>query len=146
MFKEITNEFVCHYQANGRQFKAWVNARVEEQLVLFTQWAFSKRAVQKAIAQSITCSTPIGKMLNEHIEDRMDNSTEVDADNVRGLDRYIESAMDDFVQHNLEDAINEHLNYDKVAEAVVENPDFQEEMTKAAVEASIKEFIDRLKQ
>lgn len=151
MFREIAKaaqyDLACAYQTNVQHAKAWLNARVEERLVMFTQWAFSKRAVQRAIAQSITCSTPIGHMLNEHIEDRMDsNSTEVDADNVRGLERYIESSLEDFVRNNIEDAINEHLDYDKLSEAVVENPDFQEELTKLAAEASIKRMIELLQQ
>ena len=137
----------CAYQTKVQHVKAWADARIEEQLVLFTQWVFSKRAVQRAIAESITCSTPIGRMLNEHIESSMDeHSAEVDADNVRGLGSYIESSLEDFVRDNLEDAINEHLDYDKLSEAVVENPDFQEELAKIAVEASIKRMIELLQQ
>ncbi len=152
MLKQIAKaaqyDLAVAFHTRNEHFKAWLHNKVEEQLVLFFQWAFSKNAVQRAVAQTITCDTPIGRMLNSHIDDAVEHgrSEGIDADDVQGLERYVEEtverAISDFSDNSLEDAVMEAIDIDKVAERVSENSDFQEECTKAVLE----EMVSRLKK
>lgn len=139
---------VCAYQAQVQRAKAWIDARVEERLVMSVQWALSKRPVQHAIAHSITCSTPIGRMLNDHIESSMD-SNKVDADNVHGLERAVESTVEDAFNNFEVDADSVKGLDDAIANAIDDalchNKNIAESLSETIGEYVIDELIARLK-
>ncbi|HXQ36083.1 MAG TPA: hypothetical protein VN843_18855 [Anaerolineales bacterium] len=127
--KAIQFELACAYYTHLEQFKGFVNEKIEALLASFFSYAFSKRAVQEAIVAQIHCRTPIGMMLNDHIEEAVStNYIEVEADNVKGLDQAIESHVEDAFRNfevnaddvnGLEDAIMEAIDADKIAEHVM---------------------------
>jgi len=62
-------------------------------LVAFFEWALDKRGVQQAIAAQLSNSTtPLCRVLNDAVQQNMTDIS-VNADDVEGLDRYIEDAI-----------------------------------------------------
>ena len=81
---------------------AWFSALLVRTTARVFSWALSHRAVQKAIVDRISCSTKIGNALNRHVESLIEETDRdgIEADNITGLDRYIESCVDDYWRDN----------------------------------------------
>ena len=110
------------------------DAQVENTLARFIGWAFSKRAVQRAIADKINCQTPIGRMLNDHIES---THREIDADDIDGLDQYIERAVESALD-NLE------IKAEQVSDLAEAIQATMEECTPEVTRVVCQEIIDKL--
>lgn len=118
------------YHMKREQIMRWIDAQIERTLVSFFAYAFSKRSVQNVVAESITCQTPIGRMLNEHIQGSMSS---IDADDICNLGREIERAVDDAMgdrevdvddikdlDRAIEHAVTEALENDEWVDSVVD--------------------------
>lgn len=101
-----------------RDLRNRIDAMLERAVVAFFEWAFSKRAVQWAVAESISCRTPIGQMLNEHISDEIDGA-DLSGTVEREVGDCVESAIDEYFRnYSIEaDRIDQ---LDKVIHDVVE--------------------------
>lgn len=119
-----------------RETKRYLNDQAGQVLAKLFKWAFSHEAVQDAIVKQISCSTPIGQMLNRHIDDCIDHADRqnIDADNVHGLDRYIEDALDSAFQHKVIEA-DDIRGLDRAIEEAVEEAlkDKDEEITEGVI-------------
>jgi hypothetical protein len=115
-------------------FKNHWNRQIEHHLAKLLKWVFSFPNVQMAVAQEISCHTPIGSLLNRHIDDCIEGADRdrVDADDVRGLDRYIEDALDS----NPIDASNVR-DFDQAVEKIIEDAEIDADMVKG-----LNEFVN----
>lgn len=86
-----------------RQFSLarWFSTKVDKFCARIVRWFFSKRAVQKAFIDQVRCETPMGRALNQHIED---NIPEVNAGNIEGLEGEISSVVEDNLRNFTVDA------------------------------------------
>ena len=146
----------AHWLRNKFSPREWISKQIGKALAAVFAWAFSYRTVQKAIVKRISCDTPIGAMLNEHIESHADvesavesaveeafehHKFTVDADDVDGLDRFVESAIEEYAtgsdcQQQIKDAVEEALN-ESLSE-VLSNADGFEDLIVEAIETDAK--------
>jgi hypothetical protein len=116
--------------------KRWFSKKVEHAFVATFTWALSKRSIQRAIVDQFEKrSTPLCDALAHAVEQHMDDNR-VEADDVHGLEGYINNAMDDYMRDFELDA-EDIKGLDKAVEATVEeaveeaiaSSDFQENLT-----------------
>lgn len=92
-----------------------INYKIDLAATKFVAWLISKRAVQHVIADQFASGTPMCRVLTDAVESAV-NGLDIDADDVRGLDRYIESAME-----QLEISVTSVSGLDRAFEDFMEN-------------------------
>lgn len=111
--------------------KQRVNAIIEQKLAAFFGWALSKRAVQEEIADAIQGNTPLCHLIRGVCEDVLDRQREVDVDDITGLERYVEQAIEEAGRDLEIHAENVKDLDDAIAEVINRDEDLQEELTNA---------------
>jgi hypothetical protein len=151
--KSVTSTFTSLPSFN---LSKWIGSKVEAVVVYAVEWAFSKPSVQKAFLENIDCDSPIGRSINRQIEAYVedDRHNGVDADDVTGLDRYIENALENLevemdsvqgLESHVENAIDRAIenltteNIEGFSEAVAEV--MEENLDYAAITKQVTEEI-----
>jgi hypothetical protein len=127
------------------ELKAGLRSRLHRKAADLIGWLFSIREVQEAVAKQINCRTPLGAVLNEHIESAC---SDLSADDINGLEREIDRCVEHSMEHYEFDAGNINGLKDAIEEAVTEavndasnDTEFSDRVAKAAIE----EIVDRLR-
>lgn len=82
--------------------RKWFNRKVDAMAVAFVAWLLSKPAVQNEVAMAFSSGTPMCQVLDRAIDSALeDDRRSVDAEDIHGLDKVIEEA----VERNVEDAL-----------------------------------------
>lgn len=113
-----------------------VNKSIDLVLSAVVKRALSSRRIQNVVVGSVSCSTPIGQALNHHIEGMVEDvDRELDADEVKGLDRFVENSMEDWFRHN-EIEPESIRNFDRAVSESVESAleDNLDDYIKAGIE------------
>jgi hypothetical protein len=99
-----------------------INHWVELKLYRVVAWLFKQDAVQRAIVDQISCTTPLGYLLNRHIDNALsDHQKEIDA--CDGLNREIEDCIERMLDREIEDCIERMLDNFEVDAGNVKNLD-----------------------
>ena len=108
-------------------FRQWRRNLIGSVLGRFVGWVFSFSGVQTAILAKTVCGTPIGTALTGAMSSIADEAAEeaiedhhfmIDADDVKGLDREIDSGIEEYFRHNSLDA-SDINNLDEMVEKEV---------------------------
>lgn len=134
---KLINQIVEKVEKAKRDFRTHWNKQAERALAKFFGWAFSFRAVQVAVVKEINCGTPIGRMLNDHIEQSMSDEREIDVDDIRRLDRYVEKEIENALENFEIDADNIKGLDDAISESVDNN-------LKETLQELLKEHSDEI--
>lgn len=108
----------------GRMFADWR----DQQIARFVGWVLSKRAVQQVIADQFRGETPMCRVMERAAE--MAAQRSIQADDVEGLDRYIEDALNHLeieaenvkgLDSEISNAVDQAFEDDDRVKAVVDN-------------------------
>jgi hypothetical protein len=73
----------------------WLSNKIDNAVASVFEWALAKPAVQYAIADKFSGSTAMCRVLRDAIEHGIEDHG-IDADNVEGLDSYVNEALENF--------------------------------------------------
>lgn len=121
----------------------WFHRLVARTTARVVGWAFSMPAVQAALVEQVRCGSPIGNALTNQIEDGVSNW---DAENIHGLDRAIEQAIEgkfDEFERDFEVDADSVKNLKQEVEAYVD--EFEIRATQVAgLDDEIDERLDKM--
>lgn len=103
--------------------------------------AFRSRVVQEAVAREIRCGTPLGDFFNDTISEAMD-CIEVDATDIRGLDREIEEAVGQMRDEEID--VDSIKNFDEAVGAAVRSELEESDVTSALADSIVERIARRL--
>lgn len=95
-------------------------------------WAMSHKDVQEAFVDHVSCSSPVGRALNDHVDDRMGHAG--------GLERAIEEGIEEYM-HNFEVEANAVKNLDEAVMTIIED---SRELVKNISDVVIEEIANKL--
>lgn len=84
------------------------------------RWALSIPAVQQEIADAFDGSTPMCRVMRDAINQSMDHHREIEADDVNGLGRYMEEAVEEAFR-NFEVDADDVKHLDQVVQSIIED-------------------------
>lgn len=108
----------------------------DQALAAFVRWMLSKPAVQREVADAFDGATPMCAVLRGAIHGELDG-VRVNADDVEGLDRYVNDAVEQSLSSIDCDDIK---GLDRFVEEIVTSGDAADELTKAVTENIIEKL------
>jgi hypothetical protein len=108
--------------AMARKQRAHVEALLGNVAVRVVSWAFEQPNVQHAFVKHVTCSTPIGQALNEQIRDVSEATGSTVLKTLEGLERFVESSIEDFMRNNDCDVRADNIkDLDEAVETIIQD-------------------------